>query len=136
MRNSPVSINSTEKYCSKCEQTLSISSFRIRPSGTAYDAYCLDCTREYNRSYYRRNPYHAPSKMHPPKDAIRAHARNLLQSAVRWGKMKRQPCIKCGKEEAQGHHEDYSKPYDVVWLCRTHHGEVHWKVRAWATELK
>ena len=35
-------------------------------------------------------------------------------------------CSKCGKEcKPQGHHDDYSRPLDVVWLCRACHRERH-----------
>ncbi len=61
---------------------------------------------------------------HPEKYA--AHA--ILGRAVRSGKVKPQPCIKCGKK-AQAHHEDYSKPLDVMWLCPAHHMEQHRKNR-------
>jgi hypothetical protein len=40
------------------------------------------------------------------------------------GKLKRQPCEVCGAtENIERHHEDYSKPLDVQWLCPTHHRE-------------
>lgn len=134
MRNSITPINSPDKFCPACEQTLLINHFRIRSHKRSYEAYCMDCTREKNRIYYRNNPYHAPTKFHPQKDKIRAHARSLFQSAVRYGKIERRPCTKCGAK-AEGHHEDYLKPYDVVWLCKLHHGQAHWKPRAKAKEL-
>src|SRR5262245_57418077 len=36
------------------------------------------------------------------------------------GKIKRQPCEVCGST-AQMHHDDYSRPLEVRWLCRPHH---------------
>lgn len=54
--------------------------------------------------------------------ARRAH--NLVSSAIRRGKLERQNCRKCGKR-AEAHHEDYSRPLDVIWLCRQCHKELH-----------
>lgn len=125
MRSSPIKADSLERYCPRCRQTLPISCFKKRGRGS-FVAYCIDCGRDYSREHYRRNPYHKKSKGHPPKDAIRARARNLLQSAVRWGKIKHEPCVKCGEVQSQGHHNDYSKPLEVVWLCKVHHGQAHW----------
>ena len=33
------------------------------------------------------------------------------------------------QEEGQRHHPDYSKPLDIVWLCREHHTKEHNKIR-------
>jgi hypothetical protein len=52
-------------------------------------------------------------------------ARHLVKNAIRSGKLVRQPCWCGGKGEA--HHEDYTKPYQIVWLCRQHHAEAHRK---------
>lgn len=49
------------------------------------------------------------------------HAQNLFKAAVRRGKISRQGCSVCGDINAQGHHEDYSKPYEVIWFCDYHH---------------
>ena len=35
-------------------------------------------------------------------------------------------CENCGKEcSPEGHHEDYSMPLEVVWLCKSCHLELH-----------
>jgi len=41
------------------------------------------------------------------------------------GGLQPQPCAVCGCEKAVAHHEDYTKPLDVTWLCRTHHQLRH-----------
>jgi hypothetical protein len=33
-------------------------------------------------------------------------------------------CEVCGKK-AEAHHDDYSRPMDVRWLCRRHHSQHH-----------
>jgi len=59
-------------------------------------------------------------------------ARTMIQThiAVKMAKKRGilvvQPCEVCGTtERIQAHHEDYSKPLDVMWLCPKHHGARH-----------
>ena len=53
----------------------------------------------------------------------RAH--NAVSNAVRDGRLEKKPCEICGNPDSQGHHEDYSKPLDVRWLCVRHHADRH-----------
>ena len=54
----------------------------------------------------------------------RRAANNKVMRALSSGKLKRQPCLVCGAE-AVAHHQDYSRPLDVVWLCQSHHKQTH-----------
>jgi len=55
----------------------------------------------------------------------RVRARQLVNEALRKGRMLRLPCEVCSEmEDVQSHHEDYSKPYEVRFLCPKHHKEV------------
>jgi hypothetical protein len=38
--------------------------------------------------------------------------------------MKALPCSVCGAEPTEAHHQDYAKPLDVQWLCKSHHHEA------------
>lgn len=51
-------------------------------------------------------------------------ARSAVSNAVRDGKLKKSPCVHCGDPRAQAHHNDYSKPLDVVWVCFKCHREI------------
>lgn len=51
-------------------------------------------------------------------------AQNAVNNAIRKGTLKRQGCMVCG-EKAHAHHEDYSKPLEITWLCPAHHSELH-----------
>jgi hypothetical protein len=54
----------------------------------------------------------------------------VVGNAIRAGKLTRQPCEKCGREEGvHAHHDDYSKPLEVRWLCIAHHNEEHLRYR-------
>ncbi len=65
-----------------------------------------------NREWRRRN-----------KEKQRAHS--AVAYAIRSGKLERQPCEECGVQPTEAHHEDYSKPFDVMWLCKTCHEKRH-----------
>lgn len=68
-------------------------------------------------------------------DSERRAARLKLQAAVRDGRITRpDTCEDCGvvaPPSADGlvnihaHHDDYSKPFDVRWLCAACHGKQH-----------
>lgn len=58
---------------------------------------------------------------HPEKAA----AHKKVRKAIKSGTLIPQPCEKCGALEVEGHHDDYSKPLEVRWLCVPHHNEHH-----------
>lgn len=55
----------------------------------------------------------------------KATAHRLVLMAVKIGTLVREPCSVCGNLKSQAHHEDYSKPLEVKWLCQKHHSEIH-----------
>jgi hypothetical protein len=59
------------------------------------------------------------------KNRHKRKAHNAVRNAVRNGKIIPSPCEICGSEQAEAHHDDYSKPLDVRWLCKKHHMQVH-----------
>lgn len=53
----------------------------------------------------------------------------MVNSAIRSGKLKKEPCIHCGSKNSEAHHDDYDKPLDVKWVCFKCHAEkFHGKV--------
>lgn len=61
----------------------------------------------------------------------KAFAHDTLRKAIRSGKIhKPGACEDCGKKcITHGHHVDYDKPLDVVWLCRACHLSKHTKAK-------
>lgn len=47
-----------------------------------------------------------------------------VQEAIERGDLVRQTCEVCGEIKTEAHHEDYSKPLEVRWLCTKHHGKT------------
>jgi hypothetical protein len=66
----------------------------------------------------------------PRRDAAKLRAKHAVKNAIRTGVLTRGACVVCGDPNSQGHHADYSKPIDVVWLCRKHHDEEHRRINA------
>ena len=74
--------------------------------------------KQYQKQYYRRNPE-------------KNKARQKLNRAVRSGKVHKPVfCSSCDSDKhLEAHHTDYTKPFDVLWLCRSCHRELHSKIR-------
>lgn len=92
-----------------------------------YRAYMSDlrkriADRPHNRESVRRSAA-ACRERHPHKQ----YARHAVLHAVRMGRLvKPDSCTKCGSnKKIQAHHNDYSSPLDVQWLCIPCHNEVH-----------
>lgn len=61
------------------------------------------------------------------RDPEKQRARRAAKYAVETGQLEREACEDCGTtENIHGHHEDYSKPLEVTWLCSMCHGKRHW----------
>lgn len=79
---------------------------------------CLSCHAAFMRTWRKSHPMNDIQKM---KDSCRSYARSYL---VR-GKLQKEPCVKCGDQDSEMHHSDYSKPLLVSWMCRQCHLDHH-----------
>jgi len=53
-------------------------------------------------------------------------AHNAVARALKKGILERMPCVMCGETKlVHAHHDDYSKPLEVMWLCVIHHKARH-----------
>lgn len=86
---------------------------------------CWECRNAYARTYRQKYLY-VPGA----DQQIKNIARSQAAVAVKRGLIVRQPCVICGSPEAQMHHNDYSKPLEVVWFCLKHHKAWHRKYPA------
>lgn len=62
---------------------------------------------------------------------IKYQAQRLVYRAIETGALVRPAtCARCPAPKPHAHHEDYSKPLDVVWLCSKCHAARHAEMRA------
>ncbi len=136
------------KKCFKCGQTLPLAAFYKHPRmKDGHLNKCKECTKKdavihyYSdlvaRSEYERQRNLEPErklkkleygKNHNKRNPVKTKARAKLRRFVRVGKIVKLPCEKCGNPKSQAHHEDYSKPLDVSWLCFKCHREAHGQI--------
>ena len=55
----------------------------------------------------------------------RIKAREAAAYAVKSGKIPKRACEICGNPNVQLHHDDYSRPLEIRFLCVKHHREYH-----------
>jgi hypothetical protein len=67
---------------------------------------------EYIRRYKKNNP-----------DKVIARSRS--RSFVRRGVIEKKPCETCGCDKSEIHHNDYSEPTDIKFLCKQCHQSQH-----------
>ena len=95
--------------CSKCGL----------PNDRLPQRYCRACHAAYARAHRLR---HVDL---PDHQRLRANARAYANVYQRRGKLVPQPCERCQSPDAQKHHDDYTVPLQVRWLCRSCHLHYH-----------
>lgn len=99
-----------QEICSRCH---------VEPRLVYSHSWCRGCRNEHQRE--NRTPH----RLLPPVQRKRANARAIANVYQRRGKLKRKPCENCGAKRTEKHHDDYSKPLQVRWLCKGCHQTLH-----------
>lgn len=111
----PLGWNDETALCGSCREWLPLERFGRR-SDPRYKrpvrSHCRAC--EY---LYTKARYSTKRRQH--------NARMLLNYHVNAGNLARGSCEVCGEPAAEAHHDDYSRPLDVRWLCPHHHNLLH-----------
>lgn len=125
-------MTTTVKTCFKCGAEKPLTEFYVHPQmGDGRLNKCKACTRKDVRENYSANAdyYRAYDRErgYRPSDPLHAVARRKVRDAIAAGTLTRLPCEVGGDchGRIEAHHDDYSKPLDVRWLCKKHHAEVH-----------
>lgn len=107
-------------YCSKCQTEMTRRWRKRNPEKCkAYGLRHKEERRKYYRSWYATNG----RKRHPGSYV----AMRKVQAALKEGSLIRPDrCQLCGSTgRLAGHHEDYSRPLTVLWVCYSCHRQIH-----------
>ena len=81
------------------------------------------------KSLWRKNNkeiYNESRRRWKRKHPIAHIAHYMVNNEIYNGKLIKLPCEICGTtNNIHAHHPDYSKPLNIIWLCRKHHIELH-----------
>ncbi len=135
------------KTCFKCLEKKPYSEFYKHPQmSDGYLGKCKACTKsdvssnrkekvDYYRDYDRARGARRSSedvKEYRKRWPRKYRAHTAVNNAIRDGRLFKEPCCECGREEdVHAHHDDYAKPLNIRWLCppchfawHTEHGEA------------
>lgn len=111
----PFVVNKTQRFCCWACYVAAPSAVKVDQRGEKNPNWKGGVAKDHYR-YKRRFAAKNPEK-------VRAH--NLVAYAKAVGKLVPQPCEECGAAQAHAHHEDYSKPLEVRWVCQLCHNRHH-----------
>jgi ribosomal protein S27AE len=82
--------------------------------------------KKYAQSPQGKKAKSKATKKWTEKNPLKKAVYRIFKSAIKTGRLKRQPCEKCGSTiRVHGHHDDYYKPLEVRWLCSKCHAKLH-----------
>lgn len=120
------------KHCKTCDTTKPVAEFyKDIWNSTGYTARCMPCARESTRIYQSSTKGRKMLKHHRARDYVKNREKHLARAAVRTALKSgalTMPvlCSRCYlAKQLQAHHEDYSKPLEVIWLCMSCHKFIH-----------
>lgn len=117
-------------YGEKAREWARASSRKKRAENPEGIRKAMQIWRDKNRVSLRKYYVEYMREYNKKKDVVqKTRVRTAVNVALRNGRLVREGCKVCGGR-AEAHHEDYSKPLDVTWLCRTHHAEAHKRIRS------
>lgn len=117
-------------YCSRCKNT-GVPLIKHSKSATTQYYWCRDCANAKMKAYAKtergRKVIKQIHERAKTKHPIKVQARMLVAYAISIGYLKKpNNCAHCGsKKRLDGHHFDYEKALEVLWVCKSCHALLH-----------
>lgn|SRR5574343_143584 len=126
------------KICSKCKENKNETDFyKDKRTKDGLYSNCKKChniiqeknSKIVNKKWVVKNREYVNSWMKKyqqnPIPRIKQVCRIKTRCLILSGKFKKDVCKECGNKKVEGHHPDYNKPEQVIWLCIRHHKLLH-----------
>ena len=142
------SIDGYRSECKICHRKIGLEYYyNNREKRKAYDRLYNEKNKDKKRSarekYKKRFPHKVKRMMQEAtrkyieKNPEKRDAYIKVYCAIKKGTIKKEACKNCGSlTDLMAHHEDYNKPLEVIWLCRTCHILEHKILRYGNSYLK
>lgn len=87
----------------------------------------VQARKDYQRTERGQRKASAAKRAYAERNPSIRQAHNAVNNALRDGKIAKPSCCETCQQEAElhGHHCDYNKPLDVMWLCDPCHKAWH-----------
>ena len=102
-----------------------IEHYKQYEKGRAMAPHRIEARAEYQATEIGKQNSNTAKRNYLIRNPVKRSAHHAVSNAIRDGRLIKQPCEVCNEQKAQAHHDDYSKPLDVRWLCTKHHAEWH-----------
>lgn len=117
------------KECSKKRirenRAANIEYYRAFDNARANLPHRVDARNNYQKTEEGQIASSRAKRRYSQKNPEKRIAHTMVWHAVRNGTLTPKPCESCGASPAQAHHDDYSRPLDVRWLCPPCHAAHH-----------
>lgn len=131
-----------KKTCTKCNTEKPLYAFSLFKKG--YLGRCSICKQCRNKKSSaipselkeaeRQLAVKAAGARYSAKNKHKRKAKDLVNQAIKVGQITKTNCEHCGSlDNIEGHHPDYSKPLEVIWLCIKCHNLEHIRLRKLTT---
>jgi hypothetical protein len=122
--------NDVKKY-----QKANVESVREYEKKRSLEPHRVAARYEYSQTIRGRNVGNKAKQTWILRNPRKRAAQILFRNRQRYDvSLHSRPCLRCGEEKTHGHHENYDKPLEVVWLCPAHHKQRHKEMKAHGIE--
>lgn len=116
-----------QKACSKAARNRDPDKYREYDNARANNPKRVEARKSYQKTPEGRAAQARAKRVYLERYPMRRAAHIIVGNAVRDGKLiKPEAYESCGSQhKIEGHHDDYTKPLSIRWLCQSCHNEWH-----------